>query len=119
MELRWTDDGRECVGRFRAEAEARLCDDLLHTRNRVRDLKPIDDAGVTMSGRSLTFMLRVLPGSERYFLVPLRCAPLRQRHAVSNTAPASRRSVELFPILCDHRINHLTTDQALPAGEAE
>ena len=72
MELHWTDDGRECVGRFRVEAEARLCDDLLHTRNEVRDLKPIDDAGVTMSGSPLTFMLRVLPGSERHFLVFLR-----------------------------------------------
>lgn len=72
MELHWTDDGRECVGRFSAEAAARLCDDLLHTRNEVRDLKPIDDAGVTMSGRSLTFMLRVLHGSERHFLVSLR-----------------------------------------------
>ena len=57
MELRWADGGSECVGRFRVEAG---------------DLKPIDDAGVTMSGRSLTFMLRVLPGSERHFLVSWR-----------------------------------------------
>jgi hypothetical protein len=27
--------------------------------------------------------------------------------------------VELFPIRVDHRIDHLTTQQALPAGEAE
>jgi len=40
-------------------------------------------------------------------------------HAVSNTTPPPRRSVELFTIHFDHRIHHLTTDQALPAGEAE
>ena len=46
-------------------------------------------------------------------------ALLPQRHAISNTSSAARRPVELFPIRCDHRIDHLATHQALPAGEAE
>jgi hypothetical protein len=33
--------------------------------------------------------------------------------------PAPHRSVELFPIRFDHRIDHLTTQQALPAEDAE
>jgi len=45
--------------------------------------------------------------------------PMHQRHAVSNTPPAPRWPVELFPIRGDHRIDHLATQQALPAKEGE
>ena len=55
------------------------------------------------------------PGTPR----PVQTALLHQRYAVSRTTPAPRRSVELFPIRVDHRIDHLTTQHALPAGEAE
>ena len=47
-------------------------------------------------------------------------ALLQERNAVSSSmTPAPHRSVELFPIRFDHRVDHLTTQQALPAEDAE
>jgi hypothetical protein len=44
---------------------------------------------------------------------------LQERNAVSRTTPAPRRDGETFPIGVDAGVDHLTTQQALPAGEAE
>jgi len=42
MELRWTDDGRECVACFPTEADARRCAEELRTRG-VQDLQLIEN----------------------------------------------------------------------------
>mgnify|MGYP001594864936 CR=1 FL=1 len=44
---------------------------------------------------------------------------LQERNAVSRTTPAQRRYVETFPIGVDAGVEHLTTQQALPAEKAE
>ena len=43
MDLRWTDDGRECVARFTTEAEARRCAEGLRTRPGVQHIQLVDD----------------------------------------------------------------------------
>jgi hypothetical protein len=42
MELRWTDEGRECIARFHSEAEARQCAELLGTRPGVQNIQLLD-----------------------------------------------------------------------------
>jgi hypothetical protein len=45
MELRWTDNGRECVARFRTEAEAVLCAQALRPRDGIQNVQLLHDDG--------------------------------------------------------------------------
>jgi hypothetical protein len=49
MELRWTEEGRECAARFQTEAEARQCAALLGSRQEVLDVQLLDEDGVNLA----------------------------------------------------------------------
>jgi hypothetical protein len=50
MELRWIDEGRECIASFNLEAEARQCAALLGTRSGVEDIQLLDADGLQVIG---------------------------------------------------------------------
>lgn len=52
MELHWTNEGRECVARFRTDAEARGCAALVRTRDGVREVELFDEDGVPCEDQS-------------------------------------------------------------------
>jgi hypothetical protein len=48
MELRWTEEGRDCTASFRLEAEARQFAALLGSRQGVQDVQLLDADGVAL-----------------------------------------------------------------------
>jgi hypothetical protein len=48
MELRWTDNGRECVARFKTEDEARRCADGLRLRDGIQNVQLLDADGIPL-----------------------------------------------------------------------
>jgi hypothetical protein len=56
MDLRWLDEGRECVASFPTETEARRCADLLRARG-VQDLVLLNDDGEPLQNPTLSLLL--------------------------------------------------------------
>jgi hypothetical protein len=69
--------------------------------------------------RIVTLALREPETASRARPLTAETTLLQERHAVSRTTPAPRRDVETFPIGVDAGVEHLTTQQALPAEDAE